>query len=98
MCIYDRFGRILQGSEILRKDVLDYVVFEKHLSSMYGTWRVHAKIVPNWMSPGEIAAKTYILPKDDSSTEESNKESDIETVLPEKLEEPKVKETPTQTI
>ncbi|XP_076644761.1 mitochondrial ribosomal protein L45 [Halictus rubicundus] len=63
LCIYDRFGRLLKGSEILRKDVLDYIVFEKHLSNQYGIWRLHAKIIPSWLPPEEIAAKTYTLPK-----------------------------------
>ncbi|XP_076294312.1 mitochondrial ribosomal protein L45 [Lasioglossum baleicum] len=63
LCIYDRFGRLLKGSEILRKDVLDYIIFEKHLSNEYGTWRLHAKIIPSWLPPEEIAAKTYMLPK-----------------------------------
>ncbi|XP_078036650.1 mitochondrial ribosomal protein L45 [Augochlora pura] len=61
LCIYDRFGRLLKGSEMLRKDVLDYIVFERHLSNEYGTWRLHAKIVPSWLPPEEIAAKTYTL-------------------------------------
>ncbi|XP_076382065.1 mitochondrial ribosomal protein L45 [Megalopta genalis] len=62
LCIYDRFGRLLKGSEILRKDVLDYIVFEKHLSNEYGIWRLHGKIVPSWLPPEEVAAKTFTLP------------------------------------
>uniref|UniRef100_A0A2P2HZI2 Large ribosomal subunit protein mL45 n=1 Tax=Hirondellea gigas TaxID=1518452 RepID=A0A2P2HZI2_9CRUS len=48
LAVYDRFGRLMHGSEVLAKDVLEYVVFEKHISNTYGTWRVHDKIVPDW--------------------------------------------------
>ncbi|XP_069673996.1 large ribosomal subunit protein mL45 [Periplaneta americana] len=59
LAIYDRFGRLMHGSEILAKDVLEYVVFEKHLSNEYGLWRLHEKIVPDWMPPKEPVTKTY---------------------------------------
>ncbi|KAJ8962543.1 hypothetical protein NQ318_000935 [Aromia moschata] len=59
LAIYDRFGRLMHGSEILAKDVLEYVVFEKHLANEYGTWRVHAKIIPDWLPPKEPSAITY---------------------------------------
>lgn len=36
LAMYDRFGRLLHGSEILAKDVLEYVVFEKNISNLYG--------------------------------------------------------------
>lgn len=49
LAIYDRFGRLTLGSENLIKDVLEYVVFEKYLSEEYSRWRVHAKIIPDWM-------------------------------------------------
>lgn len=61
LAIYDRFGRLMQGSEILRKDVLEYIVFEKHLANEYGVWRIHGKIIPPWMSATDIAEGTYIL-------------------------------------
>ncbi|XP_032688359.1 probable 39S ribosomal protein L45, mitochondrial [Odontomachus brunneus] len=63
LAIYNRFGRLMQGSEILRKDVLEYIVFEKHLANEYGTWRIHGKIIPSWMTPTDISEGTYILPK-----------------------------------
>lgn len=58
MAIYDRFGRLMHGSEIIAKDVLEYVVFEKHIANEYGKWRIHAKIIPDWAPPREPAAKT----------------------------------------
>ena len=48
LCIH-RFGRLIHGSEAVAKDVLEYCVFEKHLSNVYGTWRLHGKIIPDWM-------------------------------------------------
>jgi large subunit ribosomal protein L45 len=65
----------MHGSEILAKDVLEYIVFEKHLSNEYGLWRLHEKIVPNWMPPKEPVAKTYRLvteemPQESSETKE----------------------------
>ncbi|GAB0088615.1 Probable 39S ribosomal protein L45, mitochondrial [Sergentomyia squamirostris] len=59
LAIYDRFGRLMHGSEILAKDVLEYVVFERHMSHEYGTWRIHEKIVPDWMPPKEPGPITY---------------------------------------
>lgn len=59
LAIYDRFGRLMHGSEILAKDVLEYVVFEKHLANEYGVWRLHDKIIPDWMPPRSPAPKTY---------------------------------------
>lgn len=59
LAIYDRFGRLMHGSEILAKDVLEYVVFEKHLSNEYGTWRLHDKIIPDWMPEKQPAPITY---------------------------------------
>lgn len=50
----------MHGSEIIRKDVLEYVVFEKHLANKYGIWRIHGKIIPPWMPPREYSARTFI--------------------------------------
>lgn len=60
LAIYDRFGRLMHGSEIIAKDVLEYVVFEKHLSNEYGTWRLHEKIIPEWAPPREPSFKTFV--------------------------------------
>lgn len=51
LAIYDRFGRLMYGSEQVPKDVLEYVVFERHLPNPYGLWRLHGKIVPAWAPP-----------------------------------------------
>lgn len=36
------------GSEDQPKDVLEYLVIERHLVNPYGRWRLHGKIVPSW--------------------------------------------------
>lgn len=60
LAVYDRFGRLMHGSEILKKDVLEYVVFEKHLANKYGSWRIHGKIIPPWAPPRDFGLRTYI--------------------------------------
>lgn len=54
----------MHGSEIIAKDVLEYVVFEKHISNEYGKWRVHEKIIPDWMPPREPAPRTFVKPEE----------------------------------
>lgn len=61
LAVYDRFGRLMHGSEILAKDVLEYVVFEKHLSNEYGIWRLHDKIIPDWTPPLEPSKRTFVV-------------------------------------
>ncbi|XP_075438064.1 large ribosomal subunit protein mL45 [Ascaphus truei] len=61
LVIYDRFGRVMCGGEEPR-DVLEYVVFERHVVNPYGAWRLHAKIVPAWAPPKEPIARTVLLP------------------------------------
>lgn len=78
LAIYDRFGRLIQGSEILKKDVLEYIVFEKHLANKYGTWRIHGKIIPSWMTTTNVAEGTYVLPKKE---EDSTEAPPVETTL-----------------
>ncbi|KAL3205125.1 hypothetical protein MRX96_040881 [Rhipicephalus microplus] len=64
LAVYDRFGRLMHGSEAIIKDVLEYVVFEKHISNVYGTWRLHSKIIPDWQPPKEPMRKTFVKPKE----------------------------------
>ncbi|KAG0721860.1 putative 39S ribosomal protein L45, mitochondrial [Chionoecetes opilio] len=59
LAVYDRFGRLHHGSEVVARDVLEYVVFEKHVANTYGSWRVHDKIIPDWMPPKQPVRKTY---------------------------------------
>lgn len=63
MAIYDRFGRLALGSETLPKNVLEYVVFERHITSPYGSWRLHDKIIPSWAPPKEtVMIRSYVKP------------------------------------
>lgn len=57
LAIYDRFGRLMLGSEEQSKDVLEYLVIERHLVNPYGTWRLHGKIVPSWAPPKDPIVK-----------------------------------------
>jgi len=61
LSVFDRFGRLIFGSDVVAKDVLEYVVFEKHIVNQYGMWRIHGKIIPDWMPPKEPAPITNIL-------------------------------------
>lgn len=75
LAVYDRFGRLMHGSESTVKDVLEYVVFEKHLTNPYAQWKIHGKIIPSWLPPRDSITKTYPRP-------------DIEKEFPEPEEEP----------
>jgi large subunit ribosomal protein L45 len=59
LAVYDRFGRLAHGSEVIAKDVLEYVVFEKHLANIYGIWRIHGKIIPSWAHNEDISPRTF---------------------------------------
>lgn len=63
LAIYDRFGRLMHGSEIIAKDVLEYVVFENNISDLYGVWRLHHKIIPDWAEPKQPSVVTYRVTK-----------------------------------
>ncbi len=62
LAIYDRFGRLMYGQEDVPKDVLEYVVFERHLTNPYGAWRMHGKIVPAWAPAKDPIPKTVMIP------------------------------------
>lgn len=93
LAVYDRFGRLKHGSEIIAKDVLEYIVFEKNISNMYGQWRMHEKIIPSWSPPKSLSAVTYIdeppAEEEDKSAETSNQENAIEAVQTEE-DQPKL--------
>ncbi|XP_070535916.1 large ribosomal subunit protein mL45-like [Ptychodera flava] len=74
LAIYDRFGRLMQGSETSPKDVLEYVVFERHLAGAYGSWRIHGKIVPAWATHRQPMVKTMIEPEQEIIVEEEEPE------------------------
>lgn len=65
LAVYDRFGRLMHGSETVAKDVLEYVVFEKHLANVYGSWRLHGKIIPDWQGRRPASRLTYVMEEDE---------------------------------
>ncbi|XP_074544984.1 large ribosomal subunit protein mL45 [Halichoeres trimaculatus] len=65
LAIYDRFGRLMLGSEEQPKDVLEYLVIERHLVNPYGLWRLHGKIVPSWAPAKDPVIKTVMIPGPD---------------------------------
>ncbi|EHB14192.1 39S ribosomal protein L45, mitochondrial [Heterocephalus glaber] len=82
LAIYDRFGRLMYGQEDMPKDVLEYVVFERHLMNPYGSWRMHAKIVPPWAPPKQPILKTVMIPGPQLQPWEDGKEGPAEAPSP----------------
>lgn len=70
LAIYDRFGRLMHGSEIIAKDVLEYVIFENNISNEYGVWRLHHKIIPDWAEPKQPGISTYRVSNEVEEDEE----------------------------
>lgn len=62
VAIYDRFGRLMLGSEDQPKDVLEYLVIERHIVNPYSRWRLHGKIVPSWAPAKDPIIKTVMIP------------------------------------
>ncbi|UXI17217.1 signal recognition particle 14 kDa protein-like [Sarcoptes scabiei] len=60
LAIYDRFGHLVHGNEALAKDVIEYVVFEKNISEANSKWRLHSKIVPDWLPQKEPIRSTFV--------------------------------------
>lgn len=88
LAVYDRFGRLMHGSEDVVKDVLEYIVFEKHLTNAYGAWKIHAKIIPDWLPPRDTILKTYQQPGEEpepqfteTKTEEPKKDESSEVAV-----------------
>ncbi|OUC45897.1 hypothetical protein D917_08142, partial [Trichinella nativa] len=50
------------GNETVPRDVLEYIVYEKHLSNLYGKWRLHGKIRPSWLSAKDNVLPTFVKP------------------------------------
>lgn len=80
MAVYDRFGRLIFGSNTVPKDTLDYVVFEKHISDTDGRWRIHGKIQPSWSQHSDkIVQRTiniadFFVDKEDNLSTTSEKD------------------------
>ena len=98
LAVYDRFGRLIHGHPHVAKDVLEYVVFEKHLANLYGKWRLHSKIVPDWLNArkaggylGQIVEPD--IEEEETVVEQSREESPEETSDKSADEQEKEKET-----
>ncbi|KAL7674123.1 hypothetical protein ACOME3_000403 [Neoechinorhynchus agilis] len=62
LAIFDRFGRLLAGNPDELQDILEYIVFERMLSNRYSTWRMHDKIVPDWVkAKSHRSNRTFVL-------------------------------------
>lgn len=70
LAVYDRFGRLMHGSEFVGKDVLEYIVFERFLTQTYGSWRLHAKIIPPWHPKREPIPTTVVKPVAEANEEQ----------------------------
>ena len=88
MAIYDRFGRLCFGSPTLAKDILEYVVFEKHLADEYGVWRLHAKIVSEDAPRRNHYLRTMPLPTETESLDSDDEDKHRAVVVDEPEEGP----------
>merc|ERR1719278_876042 len=77
LAVYDRFGRLIHGNPHVAKDVLEYVVFEKHLADTYGKWRLHGKIIPQTAANERLGGYVTHVVKD-LSGEETDEKSEEE--------------------
>ncbi|KFD49931.1 hypothetical protein M514_09145 [Trichuris suis] len=77
LAIFDQFGRLYMGSEHVARNVLEYVVFEKHMSNVYGEWRIHGKIRPPWTPHRECVIATYEKPALTTSIPETTLPADV---------------------
>jgi len=77
LAVYDRFGRLIHGHPHVAKDVLEYVVFESHLANIYGKWRLHAKIIPDWLAAQRPSSRiTQVISPEDLEDEEEEEEEE----------------------
>lgn len=70
----------MYGSETIAKDALEYIVFEKHISSVYGEWRLHHKIIPDWLPEIQPGSVTYIDTESETETSPEMKDADVDTI------------------
>jgi len=64
LAIYDRFGRLLLGSEEEPRFCLEYVVFENHIASLDGDWRFHDKVYPKWLDSKQPVNRQNLIDRD----------------------------------
>ena len=84
---------MIHGHPHVAKDVLEWVVFEKHIANIYGKWRLHEKIIPSWAQKSRsqslltniLDKKDLVEAEDDETVEASKKnteddDSETETI------------------
>ncbi|XP_076818979.1 large ribosomal subunit protein mL45-like [Clavelina lepadiformis] len=77
LAIYDRFGRLMFGDPESPRNVLEYVVFERHISHPYGLWRIHGKL-PGDAYEREPARRTVAIIKPNQRRVEAKEWQDAE--------------------
>ncbi|KAK0417128.1 hypothetical protein QR680_012843 [Steinernema hermaphroditum] len=65
LAVFDRFGKLLLGSEAEVRDCVEYVVFENHVSNLDGRWRLHDKVYPRSVREKPPALQTRMLKSDE---------------------------------
>lgn len=78
LAVFDRHGRLSNGSPTEVREVLEYLVFEKLLSDEYGLWRVHDRIRPSRQPSYNRVQKTFILEANDQGANIANPEPETE--------------------
>ncbi|KAL3091359.1 hypothetical protein niasHS_007152 [Heterodera schachtii] len=73
LALYDKDGHLLLGSEEEPRQCLEYVVFENHVASVDGMWRLHCRIYPNWLKPKQSPHRQGLI--DEEEMEKLPKES-----------------------
>lgn len=51
LAVTDQHGRRLKGDKQKSKEVIEYVVFERHLVNPYGQWKIVGKVIPPQQIP-----------------------------------------------
>lgn len=87
LAIYDRFGRLIHGSDSVVKDVIDYAVFEKPLADVWSKWRLHAKIHPEWAPRPAPVRQTFRKPVLQKPSEQWQKEQSDKQKIPDDKED-----------
>ncbi|XP_065839439.1 large ribosomal subunit protein mL45-like isoform X2 [Oscarella lobularis] len=48
LAVYDQLHRLVQGDEHNARNVVDYVVMERHIVEKGTPWRICGKVIPHW--------------------------------------------------